>query len=253
MADQVSHDYDTTMLDMLQIIWGEGYLSPGGPQAVREIMAGVDLAGKRVLDIGCGIGGLDRVIVELGAAHVTAVDVAAPMIALARKRVADPRIAFEVIEPERPLPFADASFDMVLSRYSAHHWGDVPAALREAFRVLKPGGMLVMADAVAPARAVCDTFLQAFEMLRDPSHVRDYSIREWQAMLAAAGFTVTATTPGHQPLEFSSWIARMRTPPVFVEAIRALQAAMSEEVREHFAIEADGSFVLDNAVFVAQR
>ena len=39
MADQVSHDYDTTMLDMLQIIWGEGYLSPGGPQAVRETMA----------------------------------------------------------------------------------------------------------------------------------------------------------------------------------------------------------------------
>jgi hypothetical protein len=63
---------DTTMLDMLQIIWGEGYLSPGGPQAVREIVAGIDLAGS-VLDIGCGIGGLDQVL-ALGAAHVTAVD-----------------------------------------------------------------------------------------------------------------------------------------------------------------------------------
>ncbi len=59
MADEISHDYDTTMLDMLQIIWGEGYLSPGGPQAVREVMHGIDLRGKRVLDIGCGLGALD--------------------------------------------------------------------------------------------------------------------------------------------------------------------------------------------------
>ena len=48
----------------------------------------------------CGIGGLDEVIVELGAAHVTAVDVVAPMIAIARQRIADPRIAFEVIAPD---------------------------------------------------------------------------------------------------------------------------------------------------------
>src|ERR1700754_5033623 len=103
MADQVTHDYDPTMLDMLQIIWGEGYLSPGGPQAVREILDGVDLAGKRVLDIGCGVGGLDQMLVGLGAAHVTAVDVAAPLIGLARRRVADSRIAFEVIGLEQPL------------------------------------------------------------------------------------------------------------------------------------------------------
>jgi cyclopropane fatty-acyl-phospholipid synthase-like methyltransferase len=68
MTGDNPHDYDTAMLDMLQIIWGEGYLSPGGPQAVREIMQGLDLAGKRVLDIGCGIGGLDQVLVSLGAA-----------------------------------------------------------------------------------------------------------------------------------------------------------------------------------------
>src|SRR5512134_2168349 len=146
MADQVSHDYDTTMLDMLQIIWGEGYLSPGGPQAVREIMAGIDLAGKRVLDIGCGIGGLDQVIVELGAAHVTAVDVVEPMIALARRRIADPRIAFEVIQPEQPLPFPDAGFDVVFTKDAWLHVVDKPALLREVHRVLKPGGRLAGGD-----------------------------------------------------------------------------------------------------------
>src|ERR1043165_479155 len=116
MADRISHDYDTTMLDMLQIIWGEGFLSPGGPQAVREIVQGVDLAGTRVLDIGCGIGGLDQVLVSPGAAHVTAVDVAAPLVALGRKRMAaaglSNRIDLQVVAPEQKLPFADGSFDV---------------------------------------------------------------------------------------------------------------------------------------------
>src|ERR1041385_2436408 len=117
MADRISQDYDNTVLDMLQIIWGEGFLSPGGPQAVREIVQGVDLAGTRVLDIGCGIGGLDQVLVSPGAAHVTAVDVAAPLVELARRRVAGSpdagRIAFQTTEPEQRLPFPDASFDIV--------------------------------------------------------------------------------------------------------------------------------------------
>lgn len=207
-----------------------------------------------VLDLGCGGGHVSFAAAPV-AAQVVAYDLSSDMLAAVAGEAT--RRGFANIATRQgsveQLPFADASFDMVLSRYSAHHWGDVPAALQEAFRVLRPGGTLVIADAVAPARAVCDTFLQAFEMLRDPSHVRDYSIREWQAMLAAAGFILGTTTPGRQPLEFTSWITRMRTPPVFVEAIRALQAAMSEEVRQHFAVEADGSFVLDNAVFVAQR
>ncbi len=46
-------------------------------------------------------------------------------------------------------------------------------------------------------------------------------------------------------MEFDSWIARMRTPAPNVTAVRALQAAASEEVRTHFAIEPDGSFMLD--------
>ena len=150
MADQISHDYDTTMLDMLQIIWGEGFLSPGGPQAVREIVQGIDLAGKRVLDIGCGIGGLDQVLLSLGAAHVTAVDVAPPLIALARHRVAGSpdasRIAFETTEPEKPLPFPDASFDIVFTKDAWLHVVDKPALLRDVHRLLKPGGWLAAGD-----------------------------------------------------------------------------------------------------------
>jgi SAM-dependent methyltransferase len=147
------------------------------------------------------------------------------------------------------LPFAGGSFDVVLSRYSTHHWQDVRKGVREARRVIRTGGTAVFSDIIAPESPVADTFLQTFEMLRDPSHVRDYSTAEWVSIAAEAGFAVTGVTRRRLPLDFTSWVGRMRTPDVQVAAIRALQAAMSEPVRQHFEIAADGSFVIDQAVF----
>jgi len=77
------------------------------------------------------------------------------------------------------LPFEDASFDAVLTRFSAHHWHDVPRALAEARRVLGPGGIAVFIDVVAPESPLADTWLQSLELMRDPSHVRDYRRSEW--------------------------------------------------------------------------
>ncbi|WP_163311821.1 class I SAM-dependent methyltransferase, partial [Enterobacter cloacae] len=81
------------------------------------------------------------------------------------------------------LPFDDAAFDIVATRFSAHHWYDVRKGLAEARRVLKPGGKLVIVDIVAPEVPLLDTLLQTAEVLRDVSHVRDYRVSEWQAML----------------------------------------------------------------------
>ncbi|MDN8820283.1 class I SAM-dependent methyltransferase, partial [Staphylococcus aureus] len=71
------------------------------------------------------------------------------------------------------LPFADASFDYVFSRYSAHHWSDLGLALREVRRVLKPGGVAAFIDVMSPGSPLLDTYLQAVEVLRDTSHVRN--------------------------------------------------------------------------------
>ena len=222
---------------------------------LRAVAAEVEaVKPARVLDLGCGGGHVSFAAAPFSAS-VTAYDLSAEMLAAVAGEAAKRGLAN--IETRQGsvehLPFDDASFDMVLSRYSAHHWGDVPAALAEARRVARPGATLVFADTTAPARAVSDTFLQTVEMLRDPSHVRDYSVAEWQAMLEGAGFAVTSTRPLRVRLEFATWIARMRTPSVFIEAIRALQAVMSDEVREHFGIEDDGTFFIDTAVFVAKR
>jgi phosphoethanolamine N-methyltransferase len=229
MADQISHDYDTTMLDMLQIIWGEGFLSPGGPQAVREIVQGIDLAGKRVLDIGCGIGGLDQVLVSLGAAHVTAVDVAASLIALARHRFADRRIVFETVEPAKPLPFPDASFDFVFTKDAWLHVVDKPALLREVHRVLAPGGWLAGGDWMKgpdPYSADMIYFIELEGIPYHPATLADYGL-----MLHDLGFEQVRLQ------DTNAWyrdLAKQELARLKGELFDVMTQKLGKEARDHF-------------------
>ena len=147
------------------------------------------------------------------------------------------------------LPFPDASFDVVLCRFTTHHWQDRDAGLREARRVLKAGAPAVFIDVVAPARPVLDTHLQTVELLRDASHVRNYSVAEWSAALARARFGIEGITMRTLRMEFPDGVARAHTPSLQADAIRALQAGAPPAVLEHFAIGADGSFDITSATF----
>ena len=186
MAEEHPHDYDTAMLEMLDIIWGDGFMSPGGPQAVRETLEGINLAGKHVLDIGCGIGGVDQVLISLGAGKVTAVDVAPPLVAQARQRFTDPRVTFQVIEAERPLPFPDASFDVVFTKDAWLHVLDKPALLREVHRVLKAGGQLAGGDWMKGPEAFSADMLYFIELEGIPYHPT--TLAEYGILLHEIGF-----------------------------------------------------------------
>lgn len=133
-----------------------------------------DLPQARVLDLGCG-GGHVAYAVAPHVRTVTALDLSQAMLDAVEAEAA--RRGLTNLDTRRAavesLPFPDASFDRVLTRYSAHHWADVPTALREAHRVLKPGGRLGLVDVIHPGPPLLDTHLQAWELLRDPSHVRD--------------------------------------------------------------------------------
>lgn len=148
-ASAAHEEYDARMLTLLQIIWGEGFLSPGGPQAVRAIVEGLDLRDKTVLDIGCGLGGLDEVLAGEFGARVTGVDVARLIVQLGQARIAKSplrdRIEIRLTEPG-PLPFADASFDTVFGKDAWLHIPDKASFFAEVFRVLKPGGIVTCGD-----------------------------------------------------------------------------------------------------------
>ncbi len=224
----------------------ESAVHANGPdlETVADVLRAA--APGRALDVGAGGGHLSYLMAR-HAAHVTATDLSSEMLAAvaatARQRGLD-NVDTRVAPAER-LPFADASFDFVGCRFSAHHWRDFDAGLREARRVLTDGHAAVFVDAFSSGQPMFDTHLQAVELLRDTSHVRDYSLAEWSASLARARFAVRQTHTWRLRMDFPTWTARMQTPTENVQAIRALQAAAAADTRAYFAIEADGSFLLD--------
>jgi ubiquinone/menaquinone biosynthesis C-methylase UbiE len=146
MGDEALHgpEYDDRAIRFLEELWGEGYLSPGGPEEVDRILQGLSLEGKRVLDIGCGSGGVTLYLLQKHkAAHVTGFDVEEPVIRHAIERAAlfglTAQASFVQAAPGR-LPFEDEAFDLVFSKDALLHVPDKDALFAEIFRVLKPGG-----------------------------------------------------------------------------------------------------------------
>lgn len=208
-----------------------------------------------VLDLGCGAGHASFAVAPAAAA-VTAYDLTSEMLAIVRSEAGARKLdnITTVQGRAEDLPFSDAHFDFVITRTSAHHWHDVPAALHEARRVLKPSRRMLMIDIAGGDTPLTDTHLQAVEVLRDPSHIRDYTAQEWLAFFRDAGFTSAALQKQWPlPIDFSSWIARMRTPPERVAAIHAIWNGAPDEVRRYFAVHADGSFTLQKVLITAER
>jgi SAM-dependent methyltransferase len=211
---------------------------------IEDFVRGASSA--RAVDLGCG-GGHVSYRVAPHVREIVACDLTPAMLALVKQTAHERGFKNVVVQQaaaER-LPFADGSFDIALSRYSAHHWHHMEAGLREARRVLKRGGRALFADGISPAHPLLDTHLQTIELLRDPSHVRNYSAAEWMASLARTGFSATSLTARRIRLEFDVWTARTQTPAPYATAIRLLQAQASAPVRDHFAISDDGGFELD--------
>lgn len=199
------------------------------------------------LDLGCGAGHASFALARGGAAHVVAYDLATPMLDVvtveARRRG---HVQIETCRgPAEALPFADASFGRVVSRFSAHHWLNVGRAVQEMARVLVPGGHLIIIDVIAPENPLFDTVLQTVELLRDASHVRDYRESEWRDLLQRVGFELGNVNRWRLPMEFTSWTARIRTPPARVAALQATFDDLPGEARTYFEVTPTHSFVID--------
>lgn len=233
----------------------EAYVSSAvhaqGPDLER--LAGIakaSWADADVLDLGCG-GGHASYTIARHVRKVVASDLSARMLdAVAAEAM---RRGIGNVETRQAaaeaLPFVDSTFDAAVCRMSAHHWQDLDAGLRETRRVLKTGSTAIFIDVVSFDDPTLDTHLQAVELLRDRSHVRDYRVSEWTAALARAHFDLKHVSLHALPMDFASWVQRMKTPAPLVAAIRSLQAEASEAVHDAFAILEDGSFTIRVATF----
>jgi ubiquinone/menaquinone biosynthesis C-methylase UbiE len=200
----------------------------------------------RAIDIGSG-GGHVAYRLARHATAVMAVDLSVEMLSsvAATARARGLSNIETCLAPAENLPFDEASFDFLASRFSAHHWRDFAAGLRQARRVLKPGATAVFIDVVSPGVPAFDTHLQAIELLRDPSHIRDYTAAEWAAALADAGFRLRRTEIRRLRMDYPTWVERMHTAQAHRDAIRSLQQHVAAETAAYYGIEPDGSFTLD--------
>jgi SAM-dependent methyltransferase len=193
--------YHDDLIGMLELVWGPGFLSPGGPDEVARVLEGINLTDRSVLDIGCGVGGIDVALVEtFGAGWVTGIDVEDTVLTAARRRIErhglTDRIGVAKVAPGL-LPFPPASFEIVFSKDSIVHIPDKAALARDVARVLAPGGWFVASD-----------WLIGHDGEPSPE-MRDYIAAEgldfgmaspavYEAALAQAGFTDIALQSRHE-------------------------------------------------------
>lgn len=142
-------EYHDSMVAFLEWIWGRDFMAPGGEGNVDRLVAGIDLAGKRVLDIGCGIGGPAFVLARKYGALVTGIDLEPALVERATRRAAELGLAgrteFRTVSLG-PLDFPDERFDVVFTSGALTQTGDKAGIVAECFRVLKPGGILTCYD-----------------------------------------------------------------------------------------------------------
>ena len=143
-------EYDEAMQALLQLVWGDGFLSPGGAEEIDRLLEGSDISGSSVLDIGCGLGAIDELLVKAhGAGSVVGIDIDPALLTKMTARITSAGLAARirsVLVTPGPLPFPDASFDVVFSKDSLVQIPDKPAIFAEVRRVLRPGGRFIASD-----------------------------------------------------------------------------------------------------------
>lgn len=213
--------YSEEFIDRLHLIWGSGFLSPGGPAEVAEIVRGLDLEGAHLLDIGCGTGGPAMVLARDRGARPLCVDVEPQLIERGRRLAEAAGLAdgieFMLIEPG-PLPFAADEFDVVFSKDALLHIPDKAALYREILRVLKPGGVFAASDWLAGEDAGTDPALRRYIELVGLD-VTMATARETAAIMREAGFD------GVETRDRNAWYAE-----VSAQEVAAIEGPLREQI-----------------------
>ena len=179
----------------------------------RFITALGEAARGSVLDVACGPGILSAAIAK-SAREVVAFDLTPEMLKKAAQRCSEAGVGNVSFREGNAaeLPFANSTFDAAVTRLSVHHFQRPDRVMSEIFRVLRPGGRLVVADVVTSEQPAEAELQNAIEVLRDPSHVRMLPGSELTALVTGAGLAVEALTSWDKAREFEEWMGIVNDP-----------------------------------------
>lgn len=163
----------------------------------------------RILDIATG-GGHTALKFAPHVASVIVTDLTFEMLKAAKNHILTQAVnntQYAQIDGEK-LAFANGTFDLITCRIAPHHFPDVFRFVQECVRVLKMGGKLLIQDHVLPDDEKAARYVDSFERLRDPSHVRAFAAYEWEGMYLDAGLQIVATNFVNKTHNLITWAQR---------------------------------------------
>jgi ubiquinone/menaquinone biosynthesis C-methylase UbiE len=214
-------------------------------------------AAWRALDVATG-GGHTALAVARHVREVVATDLTVPMLGAAKHFIRAQgvtNVRFQEADAGA-LPFAADSFDLVTCRIAPHHFPDCAAFVRESARVTRPGGLVAVIDNIVPEDRDADAFVNSFEKIRDPSHNRAHTEREWRGFFVAAGLTIEHAERYRKARDFARWIAIMSVDDATRERLRAMLLGATGEARAALQPEGEGEalqFYLGEILLMGRR
>ena len=199
--------------------WAKQRVSPDLQWVVRQLPLRRNL---RVLDVAAGTGLLSQVVAPR-VKRVVALDVTPEMITEGYKKVQQRRLRniIFILGTAEALPFPAGTFDLVMTRFSFHHFRRPKVVLREMKRVCRPGGNVAVVDLLASADNKLRARYNRLERLRDCSHTKALSQRQMESMATKVGLKMTSFSSRRVRMDFEEWLDFAHTGPAARERIRA--------------------------------
>ncbi len=170
--------------------------------------------GWRALDVATGGGHTALALAPL-VREVVATDLTPEMLRAAEAFIRSKghaNVSFREADAQS-LPFGEAEFELVTCRVAPHHFPDPARFVRECALVARPGGLVAVIDNITEPDPVVARHVNAFEKLRDPSHVWAYTAGEWESFFPSAGLAVEHSELFLKPMDFHRWADRVAPPP----------------------------------------
>ncbi|WP_026582297.1 class I SAM-dependent methyltransferase [Bacillus sp. J33] len=194
-----------------------------------------------VLDIATGGGHVAKSLSPY-VSHVFAADLTKDMLANTARHLESFKNIWYVVADAEALPFLDGSFHAVACRIAPHHFPHPEKFIQEAGRVLKSGGHFLLIDNIAPEGEELAEFMNTFEKLRDDSHNKCLSIKEWRSLFARSGLQETNAKSRKKAYEFPTWVRRTTENEEQIKSVKNFILQADQPVRDYFEVKLkDGS------------
>ncbi len=226
-------EYPPEYCHSLEAVYGSGMMSEGGGRAIDSMFKGLNIANKKALDIGSGLGGVAYYLSEEYEMDITGLEINPWMVEEATRRTPEEikdRVRFLTSVDNSSLPFEDGSFDIVYSKGVLCHVDEKQGLFEECYRILKPGSVLVINDWLSPTKEKWGAHVQRLIELEGLSLYAE-TVEHYVRLLREANFKdIEIVDLSKQYAAYNEDIARqLKTPEKKESFIRSFNEQLHEE------------------------